>query len=488
MEVEKSHNVSSIRQKTGWGLLTWRVSCVGAGFLYRESLRNNNKIVLQLVCCVYIYTTKLIYNRLAVKNDNKKMDDAKAGGSPDFYRGSPVAPEDLRYRDPFLESIWSAILLQHVLLTAPRRTGKTSIMDHLQAYPKHGFLVIKENVQDLSHPADVLAALLARFHDEQPQLLRDTLAKGWSFLGVALKKVDTVSVSEFKVALRESDDKWRENWRQHGEKLLAQLRRHDGKVLIIIDELPDMLLNLKEEDEKLLGEFLAWFRAQRQTPAPKNDPVRWLVGGSVNLSGTLDSVGKVDLINDLDDIPLPVLSDGDVRDFVVTMLDRRGVRIEQGVAERCLELLGRPIPLFMQMMTQDLHRMWRKRADGVPLAESDVDLVFKELVRSSAAQDKLQHYYSRLKKYYGDPKLAAAHLILAKLSLSEKGISRPGLMTEFQQVLEQADTRLPVHEAKQVFNQLMRDLENDFYVEEVENNRFDFSSGVLKTWWRKYYA
>ncbi len=81
----------------------------------------------------------------------------------------------------------------------------------------------------------------------------------------------------------------------------------------------------------------------------------------MNLSSTLDSVGKVDLINDLDDVPLPVLPDEDVRDFVTTMLVRRGVQIEQGVAERCIELLGRPIPLFMQMMTQDLHRMWRKR-------------------------------------------------------------------------------------------------------------------------------
>ena len=223
-----------------------------------------------------------------MKDENDSMDGEKAVTRPDFYRGSPVDPGDLRYRDSFLEFLWASIVRQHVLLTAPRRTGKTSIMDHLQAYPQHGYLVIKENVQDLSHPADVLAALLARFHDEQPALLRDTLAKGWSFLGIALEKVETVSVSEFKIALRESDDKWRENWRQHGEKLLAQLRKHDGKVLIIIDELPDMLLNLKEEDEKLLGEFLAWFRTQRQTPTPKNDPIRWLVGGSVNLSSTLD--------------------------------------------------------------------------------------------------------------------------------------------------------------------------------------------------------
>lgn len=42
-------------------------------------------------------------------------------------------------------------------------------------------------------------------------------------------------------------------------------------------------------------------------------------------------------------------------------------------------------------------------------------------------------------------------------------------------------------------NQLMRDLENDFYVSELSGSRadesqYDFASGLLKSWWRKYYA
>lgn len=47
---------------------------------------------------------------------------------------------------------------------------------------------------------------------------------------------------------------------------------------------------------------------------------------------------------------------------------------------------------------------------------------------------------------------------------------------------------LPVHERKQIFNQLLLDLENDFYIIEVEDEVYDFDGGVLKLWWRKYYA
>ena len=209
--------------------------------------------------------------------------------TPDFYTGPPVDPSDLRYRDEFLTDLWEALQNQHALLTAPRRTGKTSIMDHLHDCPKDRWTVIKENVQDLSHPAEFFLAILARFYDEHPKFFRDKLFSGWSLAQKAFEKIDNVGFSEFKVALRESDADWDNNWRQHGQNMLERLRAHDVKVLLIIDELPDMLLNMRKENPELLQPFLAWFRSQRLTPTPKNDSVRWLIGGSVNLASTLDA-------------------------------------------------------------------------------------------------------------------------------------------------------------------------------------------------------
>ena len=73
---------------------------------------------------------------------------------PEFYTGAPVDSSDLMFRDVFLAELWEALQTRHVLLTAPRRTGKTSVMDHLRDVPQHGFTVIYQNVQDLTHPAD----------------------------------------------------------------------------------------------------------------------------------------------------------------------------------------------------------------------------------------------------------------------------------------------------------------------------------------------
>ena len=406
--------------------------------------------------------------------------------TPEFYTGAPVDPVDLRFREEFLTELWETLRTRHLVLTAARRTGKTSVMDHLRDHPRNNFSVVSINVQDLTHPADFFQVLLDAFHDAHPALVRDQLAAGWKLVTGALGLVAEIGVGEFKLALRESDPNWCENWRQHGDTFLQQARNMNIPILFIVDELPDMLLNLSRKDAVLLREFLAWFRTQRLNPAPAKDAIRWLVGGSVNLAGTLDALGQVDLINDLEDVPLPQLTDGDIEVFVNEMLSGRGVPYDEAVPRRMSVRLGRPIPLFMQMATQDLYRLWKKEQRKIFAA--DVDAIFDALIVSSGARTRLQHYYSRIQQYYTDPKRSIAYALLGQISVSESGLKRASLLQETDRLLVDSGIELPAHERKQLFNQILLDLENDFYIVEVEEGIYDFASGVLKLWWRKYYA
>ncbi len=49
---------------------------------------------------------------------------------PEFYTGAPVDPVDLRFREEFVAELWETLRTRHLVLTAARRTGKTSVMDH----------------------------------------------------------------------------------------------------------------------------------------------------------------------------------------------------------------------------------------------------------------------------------------------------------------------------------------------------------------------
>ena len=406
--------------------------------------------------------------------------------TPEFYTGAPVDPVDLRFREGFLAELWETLRTGHVVLTAPRRTGKTSVMDHLRGHPEDGFSVVSIDVQDFTHPADLFQVLLDAFHDAHPDLVRERLAAGWELVSRALGRVGTIDVGTFKLALRDSDPDWRGNWRRHGDTFLARARSTRIPVLFIIDEFPDMLLNLSREDEGLLREFLSWFRTQRQRPAPSRDSIRWLVGGSVNLAGTLDALGLVDRINDLADVSLPPLTDGDVETFVTDMLSGRGVLFEGEVPDRLIARLGQPIPLFMQMATQDLYRLWRRERRRIVAA--DVDAVFDAMVVGSAARVQLRHFHSRIQQYYEEPNRSVAHELLGRISASGSGLRRAALERETERALTDLGVSLPAHERRRVFNRLLLDLENDFYVLEVEEGHYDFASGVLKLWWRKHHA
>lgn len=409
--------------------------------------------------------------------------------APDFYTGSPLDPSDLWYRDEFIADLWETLEIQHGLLSAPRRTGKTSVMDYLSANPKNGFSPVSVFVQDLDHPGEFIFTLLDAFHDKHPTMFRAVFSKGSRAVNAALKHIGEIEAYGFKVALKEQDPAWKTNWNIRGDELLEHVRKSGRKVLFIVDEFPDMILNMNKNNPELVRPFLAWFRGHRQRPLPKKDTVRWLLGGSVNLSTTLDSLGCLDKINDLHDERLPVLTIPQIVDFVQRMMAARGVTMETGFADQFAKKLGQPIPLFMQMLAQDLYRLWKKRQEPRPsLCIGDLDNAFEELIVSSASKDSLQHYYSRIAQYYDEPKRSAAYEILAKLSISSDGLAKKRIENVFDLVMKERGETLPRHERQKRFNQLLRDLENDFYVTEVDGGLIDFASGLLKSWWRKYYA
>lgn len=153
----------------------------------------------------------------------------------DFYTGSSLAPEDLWFREEFIELLWEILRTEHVLLTAPRRTGKTSVMDHLAARPNGGYSAISVFVQDLDHPGDFLLTLLDAFQAKHPQLFRQIFKASSSWIGTVLERVEGVEVAGFKVALRERNPKGRDDWKSLGDndfncceilKMISMSRRY----------------------------------------------------------------------------------------------------------------------------------------------------------------------------------------------------------------------------------------------------------------------
>lgn len=404
----------------------------------------------------------------------------------DFVVGGLARDGDFQFRLDFIEDLWEMLKKQDVLLLAPRRMGKTSVMYHLLDHPQDDWLVVHTNVEAIQSPAQFFIELINALHEHDPHYLKHYLAKGWKRLNQVLGRVEEIDILDFKVALREDKD-WSTHWKQYTEELIKRIQQSERKIFFIIDELPDMLSNIREHDPTQLEEFLHLFRSIRM--APQNTKIRWLIGGSVNIRGVLEEEGMINLINDLHVEILPPFTAAEIEKFVTQMLTQRNVEFDPAITARITELLGSPIPYFLQLFTQELYRHW-KRTGQSKITTDDVDTVFDHALMGEAARDKLQHFYSRIKAYYHPSEYSIVHTILLELARSPEGISKSGLFTLYQQTHQQFNTATTAqHYLKNHFERLLWRLESDFYIQQKStNSQYDFSSRLLKTWWQRTYS
>ena len=257
------------------------------------------------------------------------------------------------------------------------------------------------------------------------------------FIGSVLGKLKDIELYKFKVALRESDPNWEDNWKDKADELIFNLRKTNTPILIILDELPDMILNMRKKCPERLETFLHWFRKVRQDP--EQDNIRWLVGGSVNLVQTLSTADQLKLINDFREEPLPPFTDQELREFVATMFESRQVTYDASVLPRMRELLGKPIPFFLQLLTQELFRDWRRHKNQ--LTARNVDEVFERVLMGETTRAKLQHFRTRINTHYSEPQKEAAFKLLKQIAVSDEPTPHQVLLDSFHR----AETREPSH-------------------------------------------
>lgn len=402
---------------------------------------------------------------------------------PNLVLGGVARNDDFLFRDQFVKDLWQTLKAQNVLLLAPRRTGKTSVMYRLLDQPEPDWVTMHLNAEVLDDPAEFFLALIDACHESAPDFLRQIISAGWSLLSGVWDRLESVQAFEFKVELRKAEQ-WHENWQQIAAQLFDRLARAGRPVLIVVDELPDMLNAIGEKSPDDLRKFLHLFRDLRTNSKYAN--VRWLVGGSVNLRGVLDEQGLINLVNDLHTLILPPFSADEVARFIDTTFRDLGIEYEPAIVPRVLDRLGEPIPYFLQLLANEVWILWRRKKQTI--TPELLDRVVDHALLGDVALDKFQHYHSRIRAHYPDTQREAAYRLLNELSRAPDGIRRAALHALFRDSLAARGVTLSASEESTRFNSLLTRLASDFYVQSGTDDRFDFSSRLLKQWWRKYYG
>lgn len=384
--------------------------------------------------------------------------------------GPPVTGEDFFGRLGELEQCWQFLASDHLLLLAPRRVGKTSLMLKLRADARaRGF-----ECAYLSS-ADALdeAAFVRRLYEAVGELAvwRGTwqrLAEGP--VGQLFRDVQKIEVGGFSVELDQSHDG---KWALMGEKLAKALDQQDGPCLLLVDEVPVFVLTLLRQDPsgERARQFLNWFRALRQR-SELSGSLRWLLAGSIGLDTVAARLNLGDTINDLHIVHLGPFA-REVADALLAELSRtHALGVPEAVRAYIIGRVGWTIPFYLQLVFSEL----RGRCNGA-VAVEDVERVFEDLLRP-AKRAYFDYWRQRLDQELGKPDADHAVTLLNACAADPSGASRSSLSQCLAGQIRNTAQR------KEKLRYLLDVLEGDGYlVEDGGTGRLRFCSPLLREYW-----
>ena len=127
--------------------------------------------------------------------------------------GDVVTGENLHGRERDLNVLWDRIRRNSILLSSPRRFGKTSLVREMQHNPRHGLQVVYMDVEGVGSADEFVLKLAGKMDRPYRQRVLDRLAG-------AGKSVEEIGAYGFTARLRES----KQNWREKGSKMLEAIK------------------------------------------------------------------------------------------------------------------------------------------------------------------------------------------------------------------------------------------------------------------------
>lgn len=143
---------------------------------------------------------------------------------PGFVIGNIAKGKDLWNRQEEINAIWKALEKSSVLLKAPRRFGKSSIMFNIYENAQKGFKAIFEDTEGMRDPQDFIARLMAKMLSDKRfwNNVKDWLKKNFSSVaevGFSLARFEDINIADFRIKIKESIG---EDWHGKGFELISK--------------------------------------------------------------------------------------------------------------------------------------------------------------------------------------------------------------------------------------------------------------------------
>ncbi len=390
--------------------------------------------------------------------------------------GSPVSGEDFFDREVISEKIWCYLESGSLLLLAPRRVGKTSLMKRLVEVQanKHGYQAIYLTVEGATDEADFVERLVRaveslRIEQNNPLLSPVEKSPFYRFL----KRINQVEAAGFSISL---NDEAKQHWQDTVLALGNRLTEAKQPWLLAVDELPLFVLKLLKLDSSGIraSNFLHLLRELRQ-----NQPeISWLLAGSIGLDTVTARFNMGDTINDLRMVELGPFDNDTAIAFLQVLAESYQIDVPESVCRYAVETIEWPLPYYLQLLFSELREL--PDISDRPLNSADVDKAIHQLLEP-AHKKYFDYWRQRLHEELDSPDDGHAILLLNLICQSAEGSERGLLAARLGEHINDSNLR------DQRLRYLLDVLVNDGYLVE-SGARYRFRLPLLRQFWLKRVA
>lgn len=386
--------------------------------------------------------------------------------------GSPVENDDFFNRPRELARLRRELENgANILFTAPRRVGKTSLILRLrQLCREEGWAAAFLNVEGCNDELSFAEKLVDELR--RGGLNPDAMNRAVTTFQQVRRALSGVKVGVgVDIEIADAEDADHSTLGRSLDSIFRKIEADGKKVLIAVDEMPELLLNLSKQENgaERVAQLLHWLRAMRQTHHKR---IQWIFLGSIGLDSFVDDRNLRKTINDLTPAHLAALSDDEADAFLEKLSNDNGLPIPPVLRRVIIERLGWSLPHHLQIIFHALRDLEESTVD-----EAAIGRAFASLLRPENLS-QFDTWRQRLDEQLNVTDAGAAKDMLRHICQDREGRSRA-------QILDALMTKRPQADAADIEEQiarLLQLLQRDGYLLQNEG-AYSFRSFLLRDYW-----
>jgi AAA+ ATPase superfamily predicted ATPase len=358
----------------------------------------------------------------------------------------------------------------NIQIAAPRRVGKSSILYYFLDNPEKGFIHIYLQVESARSKNDFYRKLYKEIIKSEAvgsgKRFFDQLKSTGNFF---LSKLKGVKIGGSGIDFHDAEDI---DYEEELSNLLLGLDLDGDRLILMVDEFPEVILNIVEENKGDIVEAKKFLQSNRElrNNAKLNNKVQFIYTGSNSLNLTVGNLDSSSLINDLAAVPVSPLSKDEARDLIQSIMSTYKYNISGEIVDYIIEQVEWTIPFYFQLV---IHEVLNDANPGDEITTDIIDRALKSALEQRN-DHHFEHYVKRLKRVFKPNEQQFIQKFLCVLCKNNT-LDRNDAIDIATGVLTEDETR-----------RLLEALKYDGYIINENNTNYKFTSPILKNWWHNH--